>query len=571
MKPVRLPASATLALPRWGLAVLCLVYILAGLVARDPWKGTDAASFGVIWTMAHGNLNDWLWPHIAGLPTPEEGPLAFWLGALCVRVFGWAIGDTLAARLPAILFFILGSMSVWRATYLLGRRPQSQPLRLAFGGQPEASDYGRTLADGALLLYVGALGLLLPIHATTPKSLQLALLGFALFSASALFDSGKRKYAAWLGLALGALVLARGWTLPLGLLLALSVLAVLQGRQQLKPLLTIAVPIAAGIYFAWILVLSSRHPYMSSPYSAWMGWNLQQLSWPSLDSLRYLLKNALWFCWPSWPFAAWALYAWRRQYRTLHIALPAAAVATTMLLGLLNQNSDDGVLIPLVPALAILGAFGLPTMKRGAINAVDWFSVMVLTTLAAGLWIYWSGAQLGWPAQAGANVLKLVPGYVPEINPLGLVIALLATAGWVWLVHWRLARRPSVLWRAVVLSSGGAVLCWLLLMTLFLPEFNYAKSYRGMAHDISSALPKVKHCVQSNVGPDQRASFAYFGDLPFAGFDVTGCDYLLLQEEQDTPAPRAPISYDQHHWHLIWEGHRPSDRAERFRLYRRID
>ena len=47
LKPVRLPASATHALPRWALIALCLLYILPGLIARDPWKNVDAASFGI--------------------------------------------------------------------------------------------------------------------------------------------------------------------------------------------------------------------------------------------------------------------------------------------------------------------------------------------------------------------------------------------------------------------------------------------------------------------------------------------------------------------------------------------
>jgi len=88
MKPVRLAAAATLALPRWALYALGLLYILPGLIGREPWKNDDAASFGVMWTMAHGSWQDWLWPNIAGLFVPDEGPLAFWLGALGIKLFG---------------------------------------------------------------------------------------------------------------------------------------------------------------------------------------------------------------------------------------------------------------------------------------------------------------------------------------------------------------------------------------------------------------------------------------------------------------------------------------------------
>ncbi|MDP3785524.1 MAG: glycosyltransferase, partial [Undibacterium sp.] len=188
MKPVRLPAAATIALPRWSIFALCLLYILPGLIGRDPWKGIDAAGFGIMWTMAHGGIHDWLWPHIVGLPMPEEGPLAFWLGALCIKLFGWLIGDPLAARISTGLAFLLGSLSVWYTTYLLGRRQEAQPLKLAFGGQPEPRDFGRTLADGALLIYLGCLGLLLPSHTTSTAPLHIALIAYTLYLSVRFFD-----------------------------------------------------------------------------------------------------------------------------------------------------------------------------------------------------------------------------------------------------------------------------------------------------------------------------------------------------------------------------------------------
>ena len=117
MKPVRLPASATLALPRWGLLALCLFYIIPGLIGRDPWKNEDAAGFGIMWTMAHGGLADWLAPHIAGMPRAGEGPLAYWIGALFIKLFGWLLGDMLGARLATAAFFVIGSLSVWNSAY----------------------------------------------------------------------------------------------------------------------------------------------------------------------------------------------------------------------------------------------------------------------------------------------------------------------------------------------------------------------------------------------------------------------------------------------------------------------
>lgn len=569
MKPVRLPASATNALPRWGLIALCLLYILPGLIARDPWKNVDAASFGIEWTMAHGKLDDWLWPHIANLTMPEEGPLAFWLGAICIRLFGWLVGDPMAARVASITFFLLGSLSVWYTAYLLGRRAEAQPLRLAFGGQPEPKDYGRTLADGALLIYLGCLGLIYPIHATSAKALQVSLVAYALYTALRMFDSQTKQAALKLGITLGLLVLTRGWVVPTGLWIGLIALAAARDKSTLLRLVLLSLPAALLVTGAWLMINHLVRPFDSSPVPAWLYWNAAQLNWPSWDSLKYLLKYGIWFTWPAWPFAGWAVYAWRKQYTALHIALPLTFLGAFIALCLLNPNSEDGTLMPLLPPLAILAAFGLPTMKRGAINFVDWFSVMTLTILASGLWIYWISLQTGWPIPAH-KVLKLVPGYKPEFRVIPFLIALAATAGWVVLVHWRISRRPSVLWRAVVLSTGGGILCWLLLMTLLLPAVNYARSYAGVAEEIAQKLPVAQHCVDADVGPDQLASFAYFGNIPFSRSDGVQCDFLLLQENSRNKdgATRTRHAGDQ--WQLVWEGRRPSDRDEHFRLYKRI-
>jgi 4-amino-4-deoxy-L-arabinose transferase-like glycosyltransferase len=567
MKPVRLPASATHALPRWGLIALCLLYILPGLIRRDPWKSDDAAGFGIMWTMARGSWQDWLWPHIAGLPVPAEGPLAFWLGALFIRLFGWLLGDALAARITTIGFFLIGALSVWYSTYLLGRRPDAQPLRLAFGGQPEAKDYGRTLADGALLIYLACLGLLLRSHETTAEALQISLIAFAIYASVRLFESQSLRSATVLGTTLGLLVLTHGWLVPLALWSALVLSSSRYGEQLLQRLTLVALPMAFAIGSVWPLMNAMTHPYGGNPTQEWLEWNATQLALPSLQNLSYLLKYGIWFSWPAWPFAGWAVYAWRQERTALHITLPLALAAAFAALALLNPNGEESILLPLLPPLAILAAFGLPTMKRGAINAVDWFSMITLSICAAFIWIGWIAKQTGWPAQIARNAFKLAPGFKPEFNLLAFLIAAAATVGWIMVVRWRIARHPSVLWRAVVLSSGGVILCWLLLMTLWLPWLNYGKSYAGVAHQISAKLPSSGYCVDTNVGPAQRASFAYFGQVEFARFGNHDCDYLLLQDRGNSPPMKRD---DESRLQLLWEGRRPSDRDERFRLYRRL-
>jgi 4-amino-4-deoxy-L-arabinose transferase-like glycosyltransferase len=569
MKPVRLPASATNALPRWGLFALCLLYILPGLVGRDPWK-EDAAGFGIMWTMAHGGLNDWLWPHIVGLPMPEQGPLTFWIGALSIKLFGWLLGDFMAARLATVGFFLVGALSVWYATYLLGRRVEAQPLKLAFGGQPEPQDYGRTLADGALLIYLGSIGLLMHSHLTMPGALQVSLVAFALYAAARFFESYSLRAALAVGFGLGALILTRGWLVPAALFGGLVAVTLLRDRNMVVRLFGIALPLALLIAFAWIAVCGAVRPFNSSPYDAWMGWNFRQIGLPTRDTLSYFIRTGIWFSWPAWPFAGWAVYAWRRQDRPLHIVLPLAFVLPVALLVLINPISEEVLLLPWLPPLAILAAFGLPTMKRGAINAVDWYSVMTLTTAALAIWLYWLATQTGWPPALAKAAFRLVPGFRPEFHPFSVAFAAAASIAWFFIVQWRISRRPSVLWRAVVLSSGGVILCWLLLMTLALPWADYRKSYAAVSRQVGQQIPATAKCVDSNVSPAQRASFAYFGHVPFAQFDGAACDYLLLQDNiRGKKNDIKPLAFGGGEWQLQWEGGRASDRDERFRLYKR--
>jgi 4-amino-4-deoxy-L-arabinose transferase-like glycosyltransferase len=202
-------------------------------------------------------------------------------------------------------------------------------------------------------------------------------------------------------------------------------------------------------------------------------------------------------------------------------------------------------------------------MKRGAINAVDWFSVMAFSMIAGFIWISWFAMQIGWPEQLHNNVFKTVPGFIPKFNPILFFIAFISSCAWLKLVHWRISRHPRVLWRAVVLSSSGVILCWLLALTLFTPWIDYRVSYQPLAQEIAAHLPERYNCVETNTGPGQRTSFAYFGHIHFADINEKNhCEYFLAQRHM-----LKPNNYPA--GEPIWEGHRASDKAERFMLFKR--
>ncbi|MEY3719991.1 MAG: hypothetical protein RL618_510, partial [Pseudomonadota bacterium] len=501
------------------------------------------------------------------LAMPNEAPLAFWIGAILIKLFGWLLTDAVAARISTLVFFALGAAAVWRTAFVLGRRNEAQPLKLAFGGQPAAIDYGRTLADGALLIYLACLGLLLRSHETATPALHVSLVAVTFYTAACLFDRPNARAAAGLGLSLGMLVLARGWTVPLALFVAMLVLAMIRYRESLRGLLIITTPVTLVMPLLWLLALRVLLPG-SEVADAWLAANLKLLSVPRLSNVSFLAKTLVWYSWPAWPIAAWAVWAWRAQ-ATLHVTLTVSGILALILLSLLANSPKDHELLALLPPLAVLATFGLPTLKRGAINAIDWFSVMTLSAIAGFIWLGWIAKQTGWPPKLAGNVFKLAPGFQPEFNVFALVIALATSVGWLLLLRWRLGRRPSVLWRAVVLSTGGLVLCWLLLMTLWLPWLNYAQSYASVAGEMRQHLPADYRCVDTNdLGSAQRASFAYLGELRFSRPGDARCDLLLVQDDglRKRGAQMKKIEGDLT---LLWQGRRPADRHEFYRLYQR--
>jgi hypothetical protein len=199
---------------------------------------------------------------------------------------------------------------------------------------------------------------------------------------------------------------------------------------------------------------------------------------------------------------------------------------------------------------------------------IDWFTLLFFSGCAFIIWVVWIAMQTGWPAQPAANVARLAPGFEPSFGWLAFFIALAATVVWGWLVVWRTAKHRQALWKSLVLPAGGAALCWLLLMTLWLPWLNYGKSYATVAEQIQSTLPVNYDCVIADgIGPAQRASFAYLGEVKFAKKNQTHCDYLLVQDNDVRLKRSKAIKKISEDYKLLWQGRRASDRNESFRLF----
>ena len=204
------------------------------------------------------------------------------------------------------------------------------------------------------------------------------------------------------------------------------------------------------------------------------------------------------------------------------------------------------------------------TLKRGAAGALNWFGLILFGLMGILIWLGWIAIMTGHPAKLSAR-MHILSG-LPEahINIPALIIAVFVTVIWAITINAKRSNRAAVTDWAV-----GITMAWSLLMALWLPMIDSAKSYQEVMLNLQNALP-VKHtCINSiGFGEPQRALLNYYTNLnvlPIRKSSELGCDLYLIQEDKT----HEQIIPGQD-WKLIWKGKRAADRYEKFRLYQKV-
>jgi hypothetical protein len=281
----------------------------------------------------------------------------------------------------------------------------------------------------------------------------------------------------------------------------------------------------------------------------------------------YYLKTLPWFAWPALPIALWTLWHERRTgLKRPEIQFPATAALVTLVVLGAASDARELYALPILLPLSWLAAGGIPTLRRGAASALNWFGIMTFGFFAALLWFYWFALVAGHPERTLKRLLYLQPGYVPSFEPFPFVVAVGLTLAWIALLFYgkRFHRNP----RSVMNWAAGVILIWGILMTVGLPWLDAGKSYRSMIVSMQKAMPAHYQCVASKrLGEPQRALLEYHAGILTRRVEVhkkIECDLLLVQGSVSSPE-QAPGP----EWRLIWEGARPGDRKERYWLFRR--
>ena len=533
---LRLPPSPAV------LALIALAFVVPGLVGHDPWKTYDVISVEIMHRMQLGG--DWLVPHVADSRWLVDPPLYYWVGLLFGNAFGWALPFHDAVRIASGVF----TLAACALLYLAASRFAAEAERRAAGA-------------AAMLFLLGAVGLIVHAHEAISDLASMAAVCGAF---AALTRAAQRPLAmgAAFGLALGIAFLSTGFVIPGAIALAvlLAHLACDEWRtRRAVPFLAAATLVLLAVAASWPLALWLRSPALLTEW-----WSrTAQLQGGFFANLRYFVVVAGWFTWPAWPIAGWAVWAQRRRWREPRVFVPlAASLATLAGIALAGPPQEVNALALLAP-LSLLAAQGVPLLRRGAANALDWFAVMYFTFLAALVWLGYVATMTPVLPTIAHNFAKLAPGFVTHFALLPFLAALVLTLAWFYLAFFT----PPSPTRGVTRWTAGVALLWSTFSLLLLPWVDYVKTYRSVALEIRARVPAGAGCIaRQDLGISQRAALSYHAGIVTREFDPRkpeACRFLLVQDSPEhASAGPGPA------WRRIAEIRRPGDKAERLRLYR---
>lgn len=523
-----------------GLLLLCLAWLLPGLIGHVPWKGPDGDSFAALWWSRQSH--DWLVPTISGSIDLSRGPLYTWLGGIFSFLFSPVLPAHDAARVAT-------GFSVGAAAWLLGLAAR----RL----------YGEEARWATMLMLLGGLGLLLPGHSMDPHVVQLAGVSAVLFGLAEL-PTSPRNGGSVAGLGLTAMGLSTSWLEPIALLPLIMILPATiaeyrtsEARRGGLYLLSFSL-FPLGLWL-WVLYRHEGHLLLE-----WWKETSQRLV--LFSPLKkdyppaYIAKNLLWFAWPAWPVAMWAIYAARRNWRTKATLMPILVLLLTFLVLSLTVHPDEVSLMPLLPPLALLAGAGILSLRRGAAYALLWFGVMLFSLLALLFWLYFSAWQFGIPADLAIKLAKLDVGRLTEVRYWTIAFGATLTLAWFVLTP-KIKRSPI---RPILIWVEGLSFIWLLLMASSLKLLDHRMGYETMAAQVKEKVGLTPCVLTRGVSPTQRALLNYHTGIDFTPLQ-RDCGWLMITNDLRKDTPPGPP------WVKRWDGARPGDRNEHFWLYQKSE
>jgi len=503
------------------LLVLALCWAFYGMGGRDAWHMDEVLTLTPMLAWLDGSLSIW------ALPAPLYHLTAGLLAKL--GPFGMDVQDS--ARMASGLFIVIALAAVG----LTARRL-----------------FGVGYGPAAVLALMGSFGLMLRAHAFLPESALLAVWALLLWGMSEARTS-PRLAGGLIGVSLALLTLGlRGLPdLLAALVLLFAPLFVRVWRDKnYKRALLMGLSLGAALIGAGLLFI-----YQAGILAAWLQTHGPARLLPTVK-ISLLFSELAWFAWPLWPLAMAAIWhEHRRLTRSPSLQLPLIALAVLLLAATLPTWSRAGGLLPVLLPMALLAAFALEYLRRGAAQAFYWFGVLCFLFFAVAFWIYFAATEWGVPAQLSLHIIKLNPAYeAGQVATSSIWLAAGATV--LWLLATALFPRAKT--RPILVWATGMVLVWVLLISLFRPWAEAGWGYKPMLMQMATHLPD-KTCLEIETDEATATMVRYHLGGRLLKSPESGCHWRLVQNLKNEKFAASTAQ-------VVWEGMRPRAKRHQYRL-----
>ena len=574
-QPPGLVASAAKMVPFTFLSIIIVGILAFGIVDRGPWTGPDTTGTALIkFCLSAFKQNSPLacfFPNLYGVKLENEAPLFFFISAYIISAAEQAylliFGDSLPleyiddfGRILQVLCVLVALIFLWLGTKILGLRRESRPSD-PLGIGPDASTFGNNLGTCAVLLTLSCLGLVSQWHEVGSEGFSFLFQAVCFF---AMCQSPEKPKESAVIFSVGLVGLFFGTSLHVALSILLAAIFIFSfvypWTLVKKKFLRLTFYFLTSTILFVVLVYQSDE---SQNFYLWINGQLE------LFELRpfYVIKNWLWTWWPLWPICLVMLYNLVKveKFNQPHLKFLGILLLTQSFFPLMGLLTNDGQkFVPIVP-LTVMAAFGLLFLPKIVADLLDWFALSLFTFLGFVVWFYWIALHSGLPVEVFANITRAAPGISKVVNTNDLILGVIISLFWIYLILWRLKFIHPNIWRPVVLSAGGLGLTWALLITLWGPALNINRGYQNIQALLES-FPKETICIHRD---DKKliAIVAAHSETKIVPFDrnlnKNLCRYLLVRGNSTY------ASVEKQTWIKLSDTYRKSDSKNRepFTMY----
>ncbi len=530
----------------WLLLLLVFAWLWPGIFSHDLWNPTEPKFYASVEHMIQ--YGQWALPQAVGQWQLDVSPLYIWLGAASKLLFSpWLTDAFSAVRMVSALFMVLGLL----AAGITGKEL-----------------LGRYQGRSVVLILIGSIGLVMPAHRM--DSIPLIFTAMSLLLCGLVFLQNKKHWSLLILTSAYVLSFYSGFLLLLSIALIISIAVVSQTPWRSRAsviTIVLAIILSLPLCLIWPYALYKTNV---AAFDTW--WKFHSFadfggvgSIKLSFSLFYYLDNIAWYALPAWPLAVWAAVKHKKtEAKIWKFNLTIFAIGLIVLAAMPNRYTENTILI-LLP-LAILGASQLDSLRRGPAAFLNWFGMMTFGLLAIFIWLGFIAMNLGWPEKLSERAAYFSPYYQVDWDWFPIVVAICFSPLWLWAV----TRKRIKGRQAVTNWAAGVTLVWSLLMTLFLPWLDAAKSYRPVVEHMEQSLPNqlLTQIQQQQVciGVDNKdiniiLPWQTYGKLPLKTQDYTQCEYRLIVGKDIIHEWQ-----DKLNWEIVWQGARAREKNEWFAL-----